>query len=113
MEHQFKVGDKVTVFRTGNVPSAVRIIEKISPKRGDIYLKDYPTTFNKFGWSKGDHWNRQYIEPWSQKHSETITISNLQYKIGKFFEIRENREKLSMDELKEVVAVIEKHIEAD
>lgn len=79
MENIFKVGDKVTVMGSmNNGPSAIRIIESITPKRGDITLENYyGKLFNSSGWEKGNNYGHVYFVAWKPEHSEIMRKNHI------------------------------------
>jgi len=80
---QFKVGDKVTMLSgMGYTPSHTTIIEKISPKRGDITIAKYPSAvFSQDGWQKGIRWGGMHFVAWIPEHDEIIKKKHMRFVI--------------------------------
>ncbi len=76
----FNVGDKVTVF--GGIhdgPTSICVVESITPKRGDIKISKYSTTFDKDGWQKEGRWGKLFIKHWEPEHTEIMKKQHIRY----------------------------------
>ncbi len=113
-DREFQVGDKVYIlFSWGGIPEKTYEIESISPKRGDISVKDWPKKFNKEGREIIKHYRGDRIILWTPEREQEYIVekekNELSWKIEKQIDELHNSRRfrnLPIDRLREINMIL-------
>lgn len=112
----FQVGDKVVLSSRTNSYSNVGIIEKISPKRGDITVnfKKYKMTFDSNGYEKTSGiwtYERSHIELLTPEITQLIYDRSDIIKCKNVFNRVYNNDKLTADQARRIMEILKENDE--
>jgi len=112
----FQVGDKVALSSCNNLYSNVGIIEKISPKRGDITVnfEQCKMTFDSNGYEKTSGvwvYGRKYIELLTPEITQIIHDQSDIRKCKNVFNWVYDNDKLTADQARRIMEILKENDE--